>query len=54
MKKILLGIFVCMLLIAATVLPVTGTFNDKNNLERKKKMSFHWYKNIIETRGEEL
>lgn len=26
----------------------------KNNLERKKKLSFHWYKNIIETRGEEL
>ena len=26
----------------------------KNDLERKKKMSFHWYKNIIETRGKEL
>ncbi|MFL0252517.1 GH1 family beta-glucosidase [Clostridium neuense] len=26
----------------------------KNNLERKKKLSFYWYKNIIETRGEEL
>lgn len=26
----------------------------KNNLERKKKLSFHWYKHIIETRGEEL
>lgn len=26
----------------------------KNNLERKKKASFHWYKNIIETRGEDL
>ena len=26
----------------------------KNNLERKKKASFHWYKEIIETRGEEL
>lgn len=26
----------------------------KNNLERKKKLSFHWYKQIIETRGEEL
>ena len=26
----------------------------KNNLERKKKASFHWYKNVIETRGEEL
>ena len=26
----------------------------KNNYERKKKMSFYWYKNIIETRGEEL
>lgn len=26
----------------------------KNNLNRKKKLSFHWYKKIIETRGEEL
>lgn len=26
----------------------------KNNLERKKKMSFYWYKNIIESRGENL
>lgn len=26
----------------------------KNNLERKKKLSFHWYKNVIKTRGEEL
>ncbi|MEG0295107.1 MAG: glycoside hydrolase family 1 protein [Clostridium sp.] len=26
----------------------------KNNYERKKKLSFHWYKNVIETRGEEL
>jgi len=26
----------------------------KNNLERKKKLSFYWYKNIIKTRGEEL
>jgi len=26
----------------------------KNNLERKKKMSFHWYKNIIKTRGSDL
>lgn len=26
----------------------------KNNLARKKKLSFYWYKNIIETRGEEL
>ncbi|MEI2401906.1 glycoside hydrolase family 1 protein [Niallia taxi] len=25
-----------------------------NNLARKKKLSFHWYKHIIETRGEEL
>ena len=26
----------------------------KNNLARKKKASFHWYKNVIETRGENL
>lgn len=26
----------------------------KNNLERKKKASFYWYKNIIKTRGEDL
>lgn len=26
----------------------------KNNLERRKKMSFYWYKNIIETRGGSL
>ncbi|MDS0526237.1 GH1 family beta-glucosidase [Clostridium sp. SHJSY1] len=26
----------------------------KNNLERKKKYSYHWYKKVIETRGEEL
>ncbi|WP_019243332.1 MULTISPECIES: glycoside hydrolase family 1 protein [Bacillus] len=26
----------------------------KNNLARKKKLSFHWYKHIIETRGQEL
>ena len=26
----------------------------KDNLNRKKKASFHWYKNIIETRGQEL
>lgn len=26
----------------------------KNNYERKKKLSFHWYKNVIETRGNEL
>lgn len=26
----------------------------KNNLERKKKMSFYWYKNIIKSRGENL
>ncbi len=26
----------------------------KDNLKRKKKLSFYWYKNIIETRGEEL
>lgn len=26
----------------------------KNNLERKKKASFYWYKNVIETRGEDL
>ncbi|KGM94785.1 aryl-phospho-beta-D-glucosidase [Clostridium novyi A str. 4552] len=26
----------------------------KNNLKRKKKLSFYWYKNIINTRGEEL
>ncbi|PKG22878.1 GH1 family beta-glucosidase [Niallia nealsonii] len=26
----------------------------QNQLSRKKKLSFHWYKNIIETRGEEL
>lgn len=25
-----------------------------NNLERKKKASFYWYKNVIETRGEKL
>lgn len=25
-----------------------------NNLERKKKYSYHWYKKVIETRGEEL
>lgn len=25
-----------------------------DNLNRKKKASFHWYKNIIQTRGEEL
>ncbi|OPJ55659.1 glycoside hydrolase family 1 protein [Alkalithermobacter paradoxus] len=25
-----------------------------DNLNRKKKLSFHWYKHIIETRGEEL
>ena len=25
-----------------------------NNLARKKKLSYYWYKNIIETRGEEL
>lgn len=28
--------------------------DQKNNLKRKKKASFHWYKNIIETRGEDL
>lgn len=26
----------------------------KNNLNRKKKASFYWYKNIIETRGEDI
>lgn len=26
----------------------------KNNYNRKKKLSFYWYKHIIETRGEEL
>lgn len=26
----------------------------KNNLERKKKISFYWYKNIIESRGENI
>ena len=26
----------------------------KNGLNRKKKLSFHWYRQIIETRGEEL
>ncbi|WP_431086900.1 GH1 family beta-glucosidase [Paenibacillus sp. 8b26] len=26
----------------------------KNNLKRRKKLSFHWYKHIIATRGEEL
>ncbi|PZD95865.1 beta-glucosidase [Paenibacillus sambharensis] len=26
----------------------------ENQLSRKKKLSFHWYKRIIETRGEEL
>jgi 6-phospho-beta-glucosidase len=26
----------------------------KDNLNRKKKLSFHWYKHIIDTRGEEL
>jgi 6-phospho-beta-glucosidase len=26
----------------------------KNNLERKKKYSYYWYKNVIETRGEKL
>ena len=26
----------------------------KNNLARKKKASFHWYQNIIKTRGENL
>ncbi|MEG1301867.1 MAG: family 1 glycosylhydrolase, partial [Erysipelotrichaceae bacterium] len=26
----------------------------KNNLVRKKKASFYWYKNVIETRGENL
>lgn len=30
-------------------------FVDHNdNLKRKKKLSFHWYKRVIETRGEEL
>ncbi|HHT7235138.1 MULTISPECIES: glycoside hydrolase family 1 protein [Bacillus] len=30
-------------------------FVDHNdNLKRKKKLSFHWYKHVIETRGEEL
>ncbi len=26
----------------------------KDNLKRKKKLSFHWYKKVIETRGEEI
>ncbi|WP_411168912.1 GH1 family beta-glucosidase [Clostridium sp. MB05] len=26
----------------------------KNNLNRKKKASFYWYKNVIETRGEDI
>lgn len=26
----------------------------KNNLNRKKKASFYWYKNVIKTRGEEI
>lgn len=26
----------------------------KNNYDRKKKLSFHWYKKVIETRGENL
>ncbi|MNP04956.1 Aryl-phospho-beta-D-glucosidase BglC [compost metagenome] len=25
-----------------------------DNLNRKKKLSYHWYKHVIETRGEEL
>ncbi|MGG4489974.1 GH1 family beta-glucosidase [Metabacillus idriensis] len=28
--------------------------NHNDHLNRKKKLSFHWYKQIIETRGEEL
>jgi 6-phospho-beta-glucosidase len=28
--------------------------DQNNNLERKKKASFYWYKNIIDTRGEDL
>ncbi len=28
--------------------------DQKNNLNRKKKLSFYWYKHIIETRGEDL
>ncbi len=26
----------------------------KNNLDRKKKASFYWYKSIIENRGQDL